>query len=624
MVTVSFLSPITPSSTFRQSLPASYFTISVQGGRNVNIYSDINGEWVSGDYNNQIIWELQQESAQALHNSSKSWKLARQTQQIFTETADRSEWGTLYFTGPISSSHQAGSAVSVRQQFAERGRLSGQVNESFRGIHDDEPVFAFSTALDPSTAKAPTSVCFTIALVQDPVVQFAATRGLTLMRPLWASYLPDALEMVQFHYADFRTAFFLSANYSQQLQLDALKLGPLGYDDVVHLSARQVLGATQFSGTPDSPLLFLKEISSNGNFQTVDVIFPSFPFFLYTNPRWLAFLLEPLIEHQLSGQYPNNYSMHDLGSHFPNATGHSDGQDEYMPVEECGDMLIMGLAVVNAIKHDSQARWPKPALDDSFIVPRDRQTPVSKSGAIGLIMDGQGLDINHSQSADSVSRAWVKRAYTLWKRWTGYLVRESLIPRNQLCTDDFAGRLANQTNLALKGIIAIRAMSEISELADEQSDAREYKGIAEAYISQWQELGISRDGTHAKLAYDWYGSWTTLYNLFADALLCFHSPHHMHHTHSDGDVTGQSRLVDDSSDHFVPTSVYEMQSKWYLAVTQRYGLPLDSRHLYAKSDWEFFAAAVASKKTRETIITSIMGWVNETVTGKSVKNYASK
>ena len=55
-----------------------------------------------------------------------------------------------------------------------------------------------------------------------------------------------------------------------------------------------------------------------------------------------------------------------------------------------------------------------------------------------------------------------------------------------------------------------------------------------------------------------------------------------------------------------------MQSDWYRAVRQRYGLPLDSRHLYTKSDWEFFAAAVASKDTRAQILESVAKWVNET------------
>jgi hypothetical protein len=36
-------------------------------------------------------------------------------------------------------------------------------------------------------------------------------------------------------------------------------------------------------------------------------------------------LLEPLFIHQEAGLYPNKYSIHDLGSSFPNATGHPEG-----------------------------------------------------------------------------------------------------------------------------------------------------------------------------------------------------------------------------------------------------------------------------------------------------------
>jgi Domain of unknown function (DUF1793). len=68
---------------------------------------------------------------------------------------------------------------------------------------------------------------------------------------------------------------------------------------------------------------------------------------------------------------------------------------------------------------------------------------------------------------------------------------------------------------------------------------------------------------------------------------------------------------------FIPDRIYQMQSDWYSAVLQRYGLPLDSRHLYTKSDWEFFAAAVTSKKTRTEILTAVARWVNETSTGTS-------
>lgn len=38
-----------------------------------------------------------------------------------------------------------------------------------------------------------------------------------------------------------------------------------------------------------------------------------------------------------------------MGSSYPNATGHPDGNDEYMPVEECGNNLIMLLATHDAL-----------------------------------------------------------------------------------------------------------------------------------------------------------------------------------------------------------------------------------------------------------------------------------
>ncbi|KAK3944176.1 hypothetical protein QBC46DRAFT_305961 [Diplogelasinospora grovesii] len=611
-LTLSFLSPITPSSTLRQSIPAAYLTVFAEGCLDVDVYVDTNGEWVSGNRGNEIKWELFEPKSRSFGPNSKvagtaikTWKVARVNEELLTEWADRAEWGTFHFSGPAGGVyHQAGTSAILRRRFAEKGSLNNQIDKKFRHIMEEEPVFAFSKSFklgkDTKETKDKScknvnadSVTFTFALVQDPVVQFASARGLTLMKPFWASFFPSADELVAYHYDDFKVANALARNYSDTLAKDAFESGSETYQDIAALSARQVLGATQFSGTPDNPILFLKEISSNGNFQTVDVIFPAFPFFLYTNPQWLAYLLEPLLEHQLSGQYPNDYSMHDLGAHFPNATGHPDGRDEYMPVEECGNMLIMGLALANALKYDTS-----PALVDQ---------------------DTRGM-----MTSPKAAEKWLARSYKLWKQWTGYLVRESLIPHNQLCTDDFAGWLANATNLALKGIIGIRAMSEIADIIGETEDAKYYRNISETYIEKWEEYGISRDKTHAKLAYTWYGSWTTIYNLYADSLLCFHVPEEQGAVGgglvSEGE--GGQKPIGDTPDTekgkgvFIPDRIYQMQSDWYHAVLQRYGLPLDSRHLYTKSDWEFFAAAVTSTKTRTEILNVIASWVNETSTDR--------
>ncbi|CAN8095286.1 unnamed protein product [Discula destructiva] len=643
-ITLSFLSPITPTSTLRQSLPASYLTIHVEGTFDINVYVDLNGQWVTGNRGNSIEWNLEhaqpKPDATPAFSGIKSWKVQRRTQQLLTEYADRAEWGTLYFSAPAHVDHQSGVSAHLRKHFSSKGRLRNTSDDKFRKVMDEEPVFAFSKSFKLSTggkldqgdgtarqSKANVkadSVMFTFALVQDPVVQFAAARGLTQMRPFWMTAFTTGQEMIKHHYLDFDKASALASNYSRQLDVDAYASGSSEYRDIAALSARQVLGATQFSGTEDNPILFLKEISSNGNFQTVDVIFPAFPFFLYTNPRWLAYLLEPLLEHMLSGQYPNKYSMHDLGYHFPNATGHADGNDEYMPLEECGNMLIMGLALVNAYKYDTQPAFLRLESDNLDSSNKVLATAIFDENGIDRAWSfGEGAGTTDAKQA----RDWVRRSYKLWKQWTVYLIEEALRPKNQLSTDDFAGWLSLQTNLALKGIIGIRAMSEISNILDETKDAKYYREIADDYIAKWQDLGLSRNKLFPKLSYDWYGSWTTIYNLYADSLLCFHLPDALV---QDTEPTKpnsakwrgaeQSPLEDavdsNKSSPFIPDYVYKLASDWYHNVLQEYGLPLDSRHIYTKSDWEFFAAAVTSTKTRTEILTQVAHWLNETETDK--------
>jgi len=51
------------------------------------------------------------------------------------------------------------------------------------------------------------------------------------------------------------------------------------------------------------------------------VIFPFHPIAIYTNPALLRYVLDPLFINQESGNWPQAYAEHDIGSAFPNATG---------------------------------------------------------------------------------------------------------------------------------------------------------------------------------------------------------------------------------------------------------------------------------------------------------------
>ncbi|RPA80187.1 DUF1793-domain-containing protein [Ascobolus immersus RN42] len=593
-VVLSFSSPITPTDIEAQSLPATYLEVILEGHQDLDVYVDVNGQWLTNDARTVINWDL--------HNKDnlRTWKVAKQQQELFTERRDRAEWGTFYFTTAHDESidYEAGVSGAIRQKFAASGVLQNSFESRFRSILDEEPIFAFCKHFQPKkNASEPTisRTLFTIALTQDPIVQFAAARGLTEMRPLWKFHHTSDFAMLKHHYYDYSRVSKLALDFSNQMTAHATSTVSSTYARILALSARQVLGATYFSGTPNSPLLFLKEISSNGNFQTVDVIFPASPFFLYASPSWLAYLLEPLLEHQDAGLYPNKYSMHDLGAHFPNATGHSDGRDEEMPVEECGNMLIMALSYAQALISEGAAK-------------------------------------NDTASGVKAARKWITKdsRYGLWKRWTSYLVDAGLYPAYQLSTDDFAGRLANQTNLAVKALVGIRAMSELAAIVGEHKDAKFYREISDKYYPIWEDLALSRDKTHTKLAYHWYGSWGTLYNLYNDALLCFHHPSKSPTTLallSSGktspprpaprfrfDVRSlETRDTEkDKKKPFFPPKIYTLQSKWYLNVLQTYGLPLDVRHFYTKSDWEFYAAAIASPKVLKKIVDTVGEWLNMT------------
>lgn len=105
-IILSFLSPITPTSTLRQSLPASYLTVHVKGNFDVDIYIDLNGQWVSGDRGSRVVWDLHETKIANNDKGLKIWKVRRESEQMLTEYQDRAEWGTLYFAAPSVSSEQ--------------------------------------------------------------------------------------------------------------------------------------------------------------------------------------------------------------------------------------------------------------------------------------------------------------------------------------------------------------------------------------------------------------------------------------------------------------------------------------------------------------------------------------
>jgi hypothetical protein len=132
-------------------------------------------------------------------------------------------------------------------------------------------------------------------------------------------------------------------------------------------------------------------------------------------------------------------------------------------------------------------------------------------------------------------------------------------------------------------------MSAIANLTNHAADGANFSRIATSYITQWQDLGINAAASppHTTLSYDNASSHGLLYNIYADSLI---------HT------------------NLVPRSVYEMQSEFYPTIAEAFGVPLDTRHGWAKNDWEMWSAAVASESTRTEMVARLARWIGETST----------
>ncbi|OWP04752.1 hypothetical protein B2J93_4034 [Marssonina coronariae] len=540
---VTFMSPITPQDQKRQSLIFSYLDVEIESrdgaAHDVQLYTDISAEWVAGNHSAIAQWEYDTTSDEISYH-----RVYRQTQLEFSETSDQADWGHWYWATKNSESltYQSGADIDVRGTFESRGKLPNTKDTNYRSINQEYPVFGFST--DLGSVTGPRSTLYAIGLTQERAIQFGGATGVVPLNSLWTAFFSSETDALSFFYNDYHTAISASSSIDQKIATDSIAAGGQDYLTITSLSARQAFGGTQLVGNLTKQYLFLKEISSDGNVQTVDVIFPFYPVLLYLEPSLVKLMLDPLFENMESGQYPNEYSMHDLGTHYPNGTGHPDGKDEQQPLEECGNMLIMTLSYAQ-------------------------------------------------RSNDS---AYLKQHYEILKQWTSYLVENSLAPGDQISTDDFAGSLANQTNLALKGMIGIQAMAVIANLTGNEADGASFANIARDYITRWQDLAVAQDATppHTTLSYGMNDTHGLLYNLYGDKLLGL---------------------------NLVPPSVYDMQSAFYPTVEEMYGVPLDTRHNYTKSDWEMWAAAVASDETREMFISGLAKWIDETPTRNAMTDW---
>ena len=312
--------------------------------------------------------------------------------------------------------------------------------------------------------------------------------------------------------------------FSDKLFADAYMAGGEKYADMISLAYRQVVAAHKLVVDENGELLFIsKECFSGGLAATVDVSYPSSPLFLMYNTELVKAMLRPVYRFAASDGWKYDYAPHDVGF-YPILNGQMYGYEKetgelreisQMPVEECGNMIIMDAAIAVA---DKSADFARSHID-------------------------------------------------VLEKWCEYLIANGDDPGNQLCTDDFAGHLAHNCNLSLKAIMGIMGMSIIFGMLGEKKKSYYYKRLAKEKANSWCERAQNSDGSY-RLAFDKEDSFSMKYNMVWDKLW----------------GTG-----------LFPRSVVDAEVSSYFGRMNRYGIPLDSRSEYTKSDWLVWTATLARK-----------------------------
>ena len=262
--------------------------------------------------------------------------------------------------------------------------------------------------------------------------------------------------------------------FSSDMYEKAYAAGGEKYAELLSLAYRQVIAAHKLAVDDNGDILYIsKECFSNGCAATVDVSYPSIPLYLYYNTELIKGMLRPIYKFAASDAWKYDYAPHDAGR-YPLVTGQVYGLNRetgelkhhmQMPVEECGNMIIM-------------------------------ETNVA-------IADG---------NAD-----FAKTHFDTLKGWCEYLIQYGDDPENQLCTDDFAGHLAHNCNLSLKAIMGIAGMSILSDMLGNKEDSEKYMAIAKEKAKSWCERAENPDGSY-KLTFDKEGTFSMKYNMVWDKI----------------------------------------------------------------------------------------------------------
>jgi len=465
-VDLTFMTAALPEDIDLLSRPVTYLTWDVRatdGAKHeVEVYFDASAELTVN------------EPSQVVTHSRKAFgdlevlEIGSVQQAVLGKKGDdiRIDWGYLYVAAPRDA--VAGGAVvpagSLSAAFARSGAKAPAAKAPATGTAESL-AGAFTFRLGSVGTK---TVSSWMILAYDDL--YAIQYMKKNLRPYWRRNGWEASDLLIASAKQYRSLQKRCEKFDRELMADLEKAGGEKYAKIAALAYRQCFAAGKFAADENGqPLQFSKENHSNGCIGTSDVFYPMAPQFLLFGPSVAKSFIVPFMNYAASDYWTFAYAPHDLGT-YPHANGQVYGggetsEDNQMPVEESGNMLILFAAVAEMEGNAKFAELYWPQLE----------------------------------------------------KWAEYLKTKGFDPENQLCTDDFAGHLAHNVNLSAKAICGIASFGKLCEMRGDKAKAEQYFQLARSFVQRW--LKEADSGDHYRLAFDRPDTWSQKYNAAWDRIL---------------------------------------------------------------------------------------------------------